>query len=222
MNDEKIFFILKKVKLFDGLSGTDIKKALDCLDGKSVKYRKGAVIIAANDPVSDIGIVLNGSVEIMKEDYNGSRSIISRFYPSSIFGEALACAGIKKSPVTALAASNCDILFISFSKITGICGKICGFHSEIIGNMLKILAQKNIFLNNKIEHLSKRTMRDKLLSYLKEESRKNNLKEFSVPFNRNELADYLFIDRSAMSRELGRMRDDGLIEFNKNRFKLKS
>lgn len=88
--------------------------------------------------------------------------------------------------------------------------------------MLKILAQKNIFLNNKIEHLSKRTIRDKLLSYLKEESRKNNLKEFNISFNRSELADYLFIDRSAMSRELGRMKDDGLIEFNKNRFKLKN
>ena len=94
MNDKKYFFVLKKVKLFDGLSEADIKKALNCLGGKSVKYRKGAIIISSNDSVSDIGIVLNGSVEIMKEDFKGSRSIISRFYPSSIFGEEIGRAHV--------------------------------------------------------------------------------------------------------------------------------
>ena len=146
MNDEKIFFILKKVKLFDGLSGTDIKKALDCLDGKSVKYRKGAVIIAANDLVSDIDIVLNGSVEIMKEDYKGSRSIISRFYPSSIFGEALACAGIKKSPVTALAASNCDRIKIPISHTTRIGPRSRALGNRIPRNLCPPIARSSLFL----------------------------------------------------------------------------
>lgn len=213
--------ILKKVKLFEGLSETETEKALNCLGKKNAKYERGDVIIASGEPVCDIGIVLNGSVQIMKEDFNGVRSIISQLYPSSIFGEALACAGIKKSPITAFAAAKCEILFIPFSKITNTCGKTCAFHAKIISNTLRILAQKNIFLNNKIEHLSKRSIREKLLSYLKDESGKHNAKEFTIEFNRNELADYLFLDRSAMSRELGKMRDDGLIEFDKSRFKLK-
>lgn len=213
--------ILKKVKLFEGLSEHDTETALNCLGKKNAKFEKGDVIISAGEPVSDIGIVLNGSVQIMKEDFNGARSIISQLYPSAIFGEALACAGVKQSPVTVAALSNCDILFIPFSKITNTCnGNTCGFHSKVISNMLKILAQKNVFLNSKIEHLSKRSIREKLLSYLNEESRKHNSKEFTIPFNRNELADYLFLDRSAMSRELGKMRDDGLIEFDKSRFRL--
>lgn len=218
---KKYSHILKKVKLFEGLSEEDTLKALDCLGKKKMNFKRGDIIISSGEAVSDIGIVLNGSVQIIKEDRNGARSIISQLYPSSIFGEALACAGIKKSPATAAALSDCEIIFIPFTKITDSCSaNACGFHSKIISNMLRILAQKNVFLNSKIEHLSKRTIREKLLSYLSEESRKYNSKEFSIPFNRNELADYLFLDRSAMSRELGKMRDDGLIEFDKSRFKL--
>ncbi|MDR1195109.1 MAG: Crp/Fnr family transcriptional regulator [Endomicrobium sp.] len=211
---------MKKVELFEGLSDDETGKALEYLGKNNMKFRKGAIIINAGEAVYNIGIVLNGSVQIMKEDFDGARSIIAQLYPSAIFGEALAAAGVKKSPVAVFASSNCEILFIPFSKIINMRGKSGKIHSKIISNMLKILAGKNIFLNNKIEHLSKRSIREKLLSYLKEESRRYNLKEFTIPFNRNELADYLFLDRSAMSRELGKMRDDGLIEFDKSRFKL--
>ena len=219
--DKNTLRILKKVQLFEGISEANIEKALLCLGRKTAKYEKGEIIIAGGEPVKDLGIVLSGSVQILKDDFNGSRAIIAQFYPSELFAEALACAQAKKSPVTVAAAANCEIIFIPFIKISNICGNACGFHSKLTMNMLKILARKNMLLNNKIEHLSKKTIRDKILSYLSEESRKQNLKEFNIPFNRNELADFLSLDRSAMSRELGNMKKDGLIGFDKNRFKLK-
>ncbi len=212
--------ILKKIKLFAGLSEADIEKAMGCLGRKNQSYAKGSIIIEAGSPVKNIGIVLKGSVQILKEDLNGNRSIIAQVYPSELFAEALACAGTEKSPVAVFAASNCEIISVPFSVITGSCKNACKFHGIIVSNMLKILAQKNIFLTNKIEHLSKRSIREKLLSYLSSESKKHNLKEFTIPFNRNELADFLFLDRSAVSRELGKMRDDQLIKFHKDRFKI--
>jgi len=219
--DKNHLRILKKVRLFKGISEANIEKALFCLGRKTAKYEKGEIIIAQGEPVRDMGIVLSGSVQILKDDFDGARAIIAQFYPSELFAEALACARVQKSPVAVTAASNCEIIFIPFLRISGACENACGFHSKITMNMLKILARKNMLLNNKIEHLSKRTMREKILSYLSEESRKQNLKEFNIPFNRNELADFLFLDRSAMSRELGKMKDDGLIDFDKSRFKLK-
>ncbi|MCL1971939.1 MAG: Crp/Fnr family transcriptional regulator [Endomicrobia bacterium] len=217
----KYFRILKKTKLFEGLAEKEIEAALNCLGKKTVKFKKGDIIIDAGEPVKDIALLLNGSVQILQEDIEGNRAIIAQFYPSEIFAEALACAQARKSPVTAAAATDCEIIFIPFSKITGFCSESCRFHSKIISNMLKILAQKNIFLNAKIEHLSKRTIREKLISYLNEQSRKAGNKKFDIPFDRSELADFLFIDRSAMSRELCKMRDDCIIEFDKNRFILK-
>ncbi|MCL2335455.1 MAG: Crp/Fnr family transcriptional regulator [Endomicrobia bacterium] len=219
--DKNHLRVLKKVKLFEGISETNIEKALLCLGRKTAKYEKGEIIIAEGEPVKDLGIVLSGSVQILKDDFDGARAIIAQFYPSELFAEALACAQARKSPVTAAAAANCEILFIPFLRISNVCDNVCGFHTKITMNMMKILARKNMLLNNKIEHLSKRSMREKILSYLTEESRKQNLKEFNIPFNRNELADFLSLDRSAMSRELGKMKEDGLIDFDKNRFKLK-
>ena len=218
---KKYSHILKKVKLFEGLSEKETETALEYLSEKNIKYKKGDTIINAGEPVKNIGLVLSGSIQILKDDFNGSRSIIAQFYPSEIFAEALVCAQAEKSPVTAAAAADCEIAFIPFHNITDYSPLTKKFQSKIISNMLNILAEKNIFLNNKIEHLSKRSIREKLLSYLKEESRKHNSKEFSIPFNRYELADFLFLDRSAMSRELGKMQNDDLIEFNKNRFKLR-
>lgn len=212
--------ILKKTKLFEGLTEKDVQTALSCLGKKTLKFERGDIIIDAGDPVKDIALLLNGSVQILQEDIAGNRSIIAQFYPSEIFAEALACAQVQKSPVTAVASSDCEILFIPFQKITGFCTDACSFHAKIVSNMLKILAQKNVFLNAKIEHLSKRTMREKLLSFLNEQSKKAGSSKFEIPFNRNELADFLFLDRSSMSRELGKMQEDGLIETDKNRFKI--
>jgi cAMP-binding proteins - catabolite gene activator and regulatory subunit of cAMP-dependent protein kinases len=218
--DKNSLRILKKTKLFEGLSENDILKALDCFGKKTEKFERGDIIIDAGDCVKDIALVLSGSVQILREDIDGNRAIIAQFYPSEIFAEALACAQTKHSPVTAAAAANCEILFIPFEKISGFYKDSCAFHSKIVSNTLNIFAQKNIFLNAKIEHLSKKTTRGKLLSYFNEQSRKAGSAKFEIPFNRNELADFLFLDRSAMSRELGNMQNDGLIEFDKNRFKI--
>jgi CRP-like cAMP-binding protein len=221
--DKNHLRILKKAKLFEGISEASIEKALACLsfNKQTAKYKKGEVIIAEGGPVKSMGIVLNGSVHILKNSFDGARAIIAQFYPSELFAEALACANILKSPVAVEAAADCEIAFIAFSKISAACKNACGFHSKITANMLKILANKNILLNNKIEHLSKRSIREKVFSYLAAESKKQNLKIFSIPFSKTALADYLFIDRSAMMRELANMKKDGLIDFLGNRFEVK-
>ena len=213
--------ILKKTKLFEYMTEQEIESALKCFGKKTVKFKRGDIIIDSAEPVKNIALLLNGSVQILREDIEGNRAIIAQCYPSEVFAEALACAQVQKSPVTATAAADCEILFIPFNKIMKFCPDSCRLHSQIISNMLKILAQKNILLNAKIEHLSKRTIREKLLSYLSGQSKKAGNKKFVIPFDRSELADFLFIDRSAMSRELCKMRDDGIIEFDKNRFILK-
>jgi len=219
--DKNHLRILKKVKLFEGLSETGIEEALSCLGKKTAKYKKGDTIIIEGEPVKDIGIVLSGSVQILKDDFDGARAIISQLYPSEIFAEALACAQVQKSPVTAQAAADCEIVFIPFMKVSNVCSNACGFHSKIIMNMLKILASKNMLLNNKIEHTSKRTTREKLLSYFAELSAKESSKKFTLPFSKTQLADYLFVDRSAMMRELAKMKKEKAIDFSGSRFELK-
>jgi CRP-like cAMP-binding protein len=163
-------------------------------------------------------MVLSGSARVIKEDENGNVMILTELAASELFGEAFACAGIEQSPVTVLAAEDSEILCIDYKKITSSCSSACGFHSKLIENMLKIIAEKNLLLNQKIEILSKRTTREKLLAFF--DAQRGAAKKFSIPYNREELAHYLCVDRSAMSGELCKMRDEGLLKFHKNKFEI--
>ncbi len=193
---------------------------IDCLGGVSKKYKKDAYILMAGDTIDFVGIVLSGRVQIVKEDFGGNRNIISELTEGELFGEAFACAGIETAMYSVQAATDCEIMKIEFKKIVTTCSNACEFHSMLISNMLKIIAKKNLELNGKMEIISQRTTREKLMTYLLGQAEKAKNSRFTIPFSRNELADFLCVERSAMSRELSKMRDDGILDYEKNNFKL--
>ena len=172
----------------------------------------------SGDAVNFVGMILSGSVQIIKEDPDGRVAILTELSISDIFGEVFACAGISHSPVTIQASEDSEILFIDYNKIITSCSSACPFHARLIENMLKLIAVKNLLLNQKIEILSKRTTKEKLLCYF--DLQRGAARKFNIPFNREELARYLCVDRSAMSNELCKMRDEGLIRFIKNTFEI--
>lgn len=211
---------LKFCKLFDNISEDNILKALTCLKGNVKKYNKNDVIYLAGDEINNIGVVLNGSVSVIKDDIMGNRNILATMSDSELFGETFVFSNIKYITVTIEAKENCEILFIQFKQLTRPCQYNCIFHNNLIQNMLSIISDKNILLYTKIEILSAKTTRLKLITYLNIEMNKNNSNTFTIPFSRDDLANYLNLDRSSMSRELSKMRAEGIIKFNKNKFKI--
>lgn len=216
----KNFSTIKKCPLFINIKEQDLGTMLNCLSARARTYEKSEFIFNEGESISKIGIVLSGSVNIIKEDFWGNRSIISQIESGDLFGESFTFSDTNKVPITAISNEKTDILFIDYTKIISTCSNACDFHTELIRNMLKILANKNIMLTQKIDHLTRHSTREKLLSYLSEQSRRFESSSFTIPFNRQELADYLSVDRSAMSNELCKMRDEGLISFDKSNFTL--
>lgn len=211
---------LASTPLFAGMDPADIEKMLSCLSIHQRRYEKDAYILTAEQTPADIGVVLRGSVNLIKEDYWGNRAIITKITAGGVFGEACSCTAVKTMPVSVVAAERCDILFLNYRKVTTTCPNACPFHTALIQNMLGLIAGKNLMLTNKISHLVKRTTREKLLSYFSEQAEASGSNHFLIPYNRQELADYLSVDRSAMSTELGKLRDEGLLSYHKNEFTL--
>ncbi len=201
---KKYLSILKNNPLFAKIDERDLETMLDCLSAKVKSFDKNGIILMAGDHIDKVGIVVDGSVHIVKEDLLGNRTIIAQIEPGQIFAEAFSCAAIEKLPVSVIANVNSTVLFIDYNKIVYTCDNSCTFHHRLLENMLGILARKNILLNNKIEHISKRTIKEKVLSYLSSQAQQQEKRRFSIPFNRQE----------------GKLRDEGIIEFNKNEFRL--
>lgn len=191
---------------------------LQCLGAGVVSHRAGSAVFLAGSPVRSVGIVCEGAVRIVRDDFWGNRTILAQLAAGELFGETFACAGVPEIPVGVYAAEDSRILMIDYRRILGTCSRSCPFHGKLVENMLAILAEKNLLLNQKNEILSARSTRDKLMGYLSFQARKNGASRFSIPFSRQELADYLCVERSAMSAELGRMRREGLLDFRKNHF----
>jgi len=215
---KKTFEIVKSNPLFQGIAFSDFGKMLSCLSAKPECYGKDEIIVISGDMINFVGLVLSGRVQVIKEDLEGRVTILAELLVSDIFGEAFACAGVSHSPVTIKAAEDTEILILEYKRAITSCSAACAFHSRLIENMLKLLASKNLMLNQKIEVLSKRTTRDKLMCYF--DAQRGPAKRFTIPFNREELAQYLCVDRSAMSNELCKMRDAGLIRFDRNTFEI--
>lgn len=214
----KYYPVLKNNLLFDGMDEEDIGSMLKCLSANDKKYNKSDIIYMDGDTISHVGIVLSGKVQIIKEDYFGNRTIMADLGEGEVFGEVFACSKTDKIPLTVVSATDSVILFVNYRRIITVCSSSCEFHLRLIENMLGILAMKNFMLNHKIDCLSKRTTRERILTYLSFQSKNAKSNSFTIPFNRQELSDYLCVDRSAMSSELGKMRDEGILEFNKNNF----
>jgi len=217
---KKYLNVLKTVKLFNGIEESNLLPLLSCLSAKAVHYEKGQTVFFSGESIERFGIVLSGQVQTVQDDYYGNRSILTKVDTGNLFGESFACAGIKTLPVSVITSAESELLFIDCHRFAAPCAKACGFHSRLIQNMLGIVSIKNISLTQKIEFTSKRTTREKLLAYLSAEAGEAENSCFSIPFNRQELADYLSVERSAMSAELSKLRDDGVLKFHKNQFEL--
>ncbi|TYQ17788.1 UNVERIFIED_CONTAM: CRP-like cAMP-binding protein [Acetivibrio alkalicellulosi] len=212
--------IIKKNYLFKGIHVDNLKEILTCLNAKSSFYKQREFVLLTGQKISFIGIVVSGKVVVEKEDKDGNRIIISEIPPGEMFGEAFACAGIEKSSVSVQAVEDSEVLLINYKKIITTCSSACIFHTKLIENMLELLARKLLMQNQRMEFVSKRTIREKLLSFFENQKKLSNSDKFTIPYNREQLADFLFVDRSALSRELGKMRHEGLIKFDKNKFEL--
>lgn len=206
---EQYFEVLEKCPLFKGVQRDDISGILKCFEVKIKEYRKGETLFLQGDAVNFFGVVLEGSIQIIRNDYYGNRSIVTTAMPSQLFAETFAFTKASSVPLSAWASSDSTIMLINPEKIIGQCSRACSFHSRIISNLIKVMASKNLEINKKLEIVSKRTTRDKLMTYLFLTSQELGTKCFTVPFNRQELADYLEVDRSGLSAEISKLKKDG-------------
>lgn len=215
---KKYIEALTRCKLFDGMAPNEIEAAVGCLGGQVKIYPRDSAILRVGDDLRRVGILLSGSVAVVREDYLGNKTIVTKLQPGELFAEVFVCAGVESSPVDIFCTGDCRILTLDYGKIISPQGDRCGFHSRLLGNMLGIVADKALAMSRRTEILSCRTIRDKLMTYLTIQAGQSD--SCTIPFSRQELADFLCTDRSALSRELGRMQDQGLLRFNGNRFTL--
>jgi len=212
--------ILSACALFRGMDTEDLKSILSCLGARTRRFARGETIFSEGDPADQLGIVLVGAVQIVRMDYYGGRSIVGTAEAGQLFGETFAYAGVKVMPVSVVASLDCEVLLISAHRISSPCSSACGFHNQMIFNLLHVMAAKNLMFTRKNEITSQRSTRGKLLAYLMQEAKKNRSSTFAIPFDRQELADYLNVDRSGLSAEISRLRREGVLICTKNRFTL--
>ena len=217
---KKYFEILRKCSLFDQIEDENLIRLLGCLGARVQEFDKKYTIIAEGNPAKYIGIVLSGSAQIIQVDYYGNRSILSIIEPAQVFAEAFACAEIRSIPVAVIANEPCEVMLIDCNHILHICTQNCGFHQQLIFNLMKDLAAKIIAFHQKIEIISKRSTREKLMAYLMFQSKKTGSNSFDIPFDRQELADYLEVDRSGLSAEISKLRNEGILESHRKHFEL--
>ncbi len=206
--------------LFKEVAYEELNDLLNCLCATFKTLKEGEYAFHLGDDISYIYIVLEGSIEIAKENINGARNIVALLGESQLFGEGVVCTTKRLAPVSAKAITKTSLLLIPYEKILKTCGHSCHFHHQLIHNMMLLLGEKNYMLNHKIDLLMLKGMREKLATYLLTEAKNQRNLSFNIPLSRNELADYLNVSRPSMSRELGRMRDEGLIDYYKNTFKI--
>ncbi|MCI6746674.1 Crp/Fnr family transcriptional regulator [Anaerolactibacter massiliensis] len=213
-------FFLKNTPLFHGIREEEIQAMMSCLGAREKHYQKDEVILRAGSPTAEIGLVESGSVNIVVNFYWGSSNIFGHVEKGSIFAENYASIPGQELLCDVVAAEECEILFLNMRQLSSTCSKACSFHNRLIQNLLSISAKKNLGLSSRMMHIAPKGIRDRLLSYLSEQALKNGSSHFLIPFDRQQLADYLGVDRSALSNELSKMQKDGLITYRKNEFTL--
>lgn len=218
---EKYYPVIEKAPLFRDVAPEDIPSLIKCLAPAAKKFLKQEMVVSAGQPASKIGLMLSGSAQVVDEDVYGNRSILTDLGPHDLFGEAFCFAGTGTFPVSVVAVSDCEAMFFDCRKIISPCASACVFHKRLVENMMQIIAVKNVMLSRKIEHISKRRTRDKLISYLSSEAKKAGSMKFKIPYDRQELADFLCVDRSALSGELGKMKKEGLLDYSRSEFEIR-
>lgn len=215
------YFLLGQSELFMGIEQKELEALLDCLKPMRRNYRKGEYVCRAGESIRHMGFILEGSVNIERNDIWGNQSLLGRVVAGEVFGETYACVPGEVLMVDVVAVEACDILFLDMGKLLKTCSSACGFHNRLIQNLVGVMAAKNLNLSRKINDTASKSIRGRLLSYLSHQVVKQGAYQFEIPFNRQQLADYLGVDRSAMSNELGKMQREGLIEYRKNWFWVK-
>lgn len=210
----------REINLFEGISESDLEKMIVCFGARINAFREGEVICDYSDTGDDVGVMLEGSASMIRTDENGEVAVMELFSASDIFGEVLAFSNAAGDSVKVIAESDAKVMFIKYGQITKRCEKACEHHSRLVSNMFGLIARKTLSLSQRIEILSKKTTREKLLYYFNILAR-NQGGEFFLPMSVTRLAEYICADRSAMTRELSRMQADGLIEMNKKKIKLR-
>ncbi len=213
--------VIRSSQLFYGISEEELTAMLACLKAEKKDFPKEAFVLCAGDTTESIGLVLSGSVLIIQEDIWGNRNILSQAGPGQTFAAAFACAPGSVLNVSVIAETPVAILFLNVKHILDVCPSACSRHSRMIRNLLGELAGKNLRFSEKLTHMGQRSTRAKVMSYFSAEVQRSGKYEFDIPFSRQQLADYLGVERSGLSLELGKMRKEGLLEFHKSHFTLK-
>lgn len=213
--------ILKRANLFSGLSDAEITATLKCLNAAVKDFNKGDIIFADGDAADFMGVILSGEIQTQKTDYDGNANIVSKLFPADIIAASVCYSTENRLPFDVVCASDCTVIKLSPAHLIRPCQNACVFHNRLIQNLLNIIADRNMLLAAKINILTKRTVKEKILSFLHAQSKRTKNKRFSIALSRRQMAEYLSVNRSALSRELCNLRDEGLLEFEQNSFFLK-
>lgn len=217
---EEVLELRQNMPLFNGINKSELSPMLKCLGAYKKSFEKGTYIFMEDDQIQNIGVVLSGTIHMVKEDVWGNKALITSITEGKIFGETYVCSSSLASTVSFYSISNCNVLFLPFQRIIKTCSNSCVYHHKLIENMMILIAEKNLKLIEKIDITSKKSIREKILTYLSNQTQKNEEKQIIIPLGRIELADYLCVNRSALTRELSKMKDEGLIDYDKNTFYL--
>ena len=212
--------VIRSAPLFSGISEEELTAMLCCLRAEKKDFPKETFILRAGDTSDSIGLVLSGTVLIVQEDIWGNRNILSKAGSGQTFAAAYACAPGSRLNVSVIAETPVTALFLNVKRVLNVCPSACSHHTRIIRNLLGELAEKDLRFSEKLTHMGQRTTRSKIMSYLSAEAQRLGTYEFDIPFSRQQLADYLGVERSGLSLELGKMKKDGLIDYRKNHFVL--
>ena len=217
---KKYVSILKRTKLFSGIGDDDILSMLNCLNATVREYSKGEYAFHQGEYIRNLMILAAGRLHIQEEDYWGNLNILNEIRPGEMFGEAYIVPNSGPLMDDVIAIEESVVLFFDMERILTVCPSACPFHTRLIKNIFYTISDKNKSLVQKLSYMSQRSTREKLLSYLSDEAKRQNSSSFSIPFNRQQLADFLSVDRSAMSNELCKLRDEGMLDFHKSEFAL--
>lgn len=204
--------ILSGCPLFDGIEQSDLNSMIVCLEGKTLDIAKGNPVLPEGSPARYVGVVLSGTVQVVREDYYGNRSIMTMLQPGELFAEAFSFAGIDTMPVSVIATKDSKVLLLDCRRILTSCSNSCHFHNVLMKNLLQGIARKNLALSQKIRYMSQKSTKEKIMAYLSDQAKQHGSREFVIPYDRQALADYLGVERSAMSAEIGKLKKSGQID----------
>lgn len=204
--------ILLKCPLFHGIESSDLNSMMACLDGKTIDVAKGNPVFLEGAPARYVGVVLSGAVQVVREDYYGNRSVMTVLQPGELFAEAFSFAGLETMPVSVIAIKDSKVLLLDCRRVLTSCSNSCHFHGLLMKNLLQGMAQKNLALSKKIRYMSQKSTKEKLMAYLLDQAKQHKSAEFVIPYDRQALADYLGVERSAMSAEIGKLKKSGQID----------